>query len=252
MIACLREVSQHVIFLSFIPTVFSNYDFNPNSNSFLYFNVKCSVDIKLNCLIFLHFSYSFELYYLMISTFDFSDSVRLFFIIWIKNIFKVFARVFYKTVAMDSTSNGRRNTRSRPSFTNLNFASQTRGNRFQNEMEDNLPPGTIPTNLSLGQFSPYSGQMMISSNFSSSGPSSHNIASPNPIFQRTPSVPSQGVNSRRLLSSHPSFGSTQITTEHLLNTYSQESVGKLKIDPLGEVRFQDFVAYFVYTWIYTV
>lgn len=130
---------------------------------------------------------------------------------------------------MDSASNGKRNSRPKPSFT-MNFASQPRHNRFNNMMADNLPPGTIPGQTFLGQFNPYR-QGVPSLNFSAS-----DRAVSNQMLQRPQFTSSQTMDSNRMFS-QGSMINPPLTPEHLIRTYSQESVGKLKIEPLGEVCF---------------
>uniref|UniRef100_F6XXW0 mitogen-activated protein kinase kinase n=1 Tax=Ciona intestinalis TaxID=7719 RepID=F6XXW0_CIOIN len=160
-------------------------------------------------------------------------------------------------------------TRSRPQgFFNMNPPSNTQGHQA---MEDDLPPGSTPTqfsharpnipSMSLGQFNPYSGGGVIapqrkttasrsksnqSLNFafapaqSASSPAIDNLS----FRGASPISTSYSTDSGRFVSSSSSAASigtpSRITPEHIIRTYSEESVGKLKIEPYNEAF--DFVA----------
>ncbi|CAK8689524.1 unnamed protein product [Clavelina lepadiformis] len=163
---------------------------------------------------------------------------------------------------MDDNSNVRRQ-RFKP---NSLFSIPPRSTTLE-PMQDDLPPGTVPNqmmpnrsfpSITLGQFDPYSGGIVSSPNVQrnvmSRVPSGLNfgaqlsgVTSPmdGSNFQTaSPVSTSHSGESGRILSTSSSSASlgtpTRMTPEHIIRTYSQESVGKLKIEPNREAF--DFVA----------
>uniref|UniRef100_H2YTH0 mitogen-activated protein kinase kinase n=1 Tax=Ciona savignyi TaxID=51511 RepID=H2YTH0_CIOSA len=146
-------------------------------------------------------------------------------------------------------------SRSRPK--GLGFYNIAPKNRNFEPMEDDLPPGSTPTQfpsnrpnvpaMSLGQFNPYSGGGMITAprkpqtsrpnqslNFSFGPAQSSSSPLDNLNFRGVSPI---STDSGRFVSSSSagSLGTpSRITPEHLIRTYSEESVGKLKIEPNHE------------------
>lgn len=125
---------------------------------------------------------------------------------------------------------------------------------------DDMPPGTLPNffaggqpNLQPmsfgGQFNPYSGNnrniqgVPGGLNFALGTHQGMNLPMDQSQFRgSSPSSASVSTDSGRFLSPSSSSGSlnasARMTPEHIIRSYSQESVGKLKLVPDLEVRFR--------------
>nr|CAB3263617.1 MAPKK4 mitogen-activated protein kinase kinase 4 [Phallusia mammillata] len=152
---------------------------------------------------------------------------------------------------------------SRPKGFGMFPSMQTQGASKGRRMDEELPPGVLPNQFSgnrpsfepmpFGQFNPYSGNnrnvpggLTGGFNFPMS-PGQTGLSSPMEGLSFTGKASSPGsksTDSGRFLPTSSSSGSintpTRMTPEHIIRTYSQESVGKLKIEP-GHEAF-DFVA----------
>ena len=129
---------------------------------------------------------------------------------------------------MDNSGSGKKLGKPKPF---MNFPPTKPTNRFEPflPMQRNLPvsddlqPGTLPSQGFLGHFSPYAPNTQ-----PNSIPFQTATSSPSPEFLLTPDSGNMSTSS----------SSTSLSTrEHFIRTYSQESVGKLKIEPNTEVRY---------------
>ena len=134
---------------------------------------------------------------------------------------------------MDNSSSGKRPGKLKP----FNFTPpKPVSNRFelfvpiqQLSVSDGLQPGTLPSQF-LGQFTPYGSGIV-------NAPNVHNNRNPMPFHPSAQTTSPDLMPTSDSSNMSTSSSSTSLSThEHFIRTYSQESVGKLKIEPNTEVR----------------
>jgi len=135
---------------------------------------------------------------------------------------------------MDNSGGGKRLGKPKPF---MKFPAPKPANRFEPftgmsfqdlTVSDDLQPGTLPNQPILGQFNPYGPRIVNTSNANVNSLS----------FQPSAGTTSPDFVSPDSSNMSTSSSSTSLSTrEHFIRTYSQESVGKLKIEPNTEVSF---------------